>query len=304
MRFRLFLGAAGVLLAHLAAAQQSALPTAPSVAVVPSGPVPPGGQVGQRYRVVQRTGPAFVGRLVGATAQTLTFEIKNQGAVTVARADLSELVENPSEEKPAKLPYDYVGNGTHLYLFPTARNLYRGEAEIQLTDFYLLSANYGVTNNLSVGLTVPLSIGNDYFLALTPKFSVPVADKLRVGAGALLGFGKLDENQLRGGGIGYGLATYGTANTSLTLGLGYAVLPKSLDNSPLLVVGGTIRVARRVFLTDETYVVRGYTTSILGVRLAGPQLSVGAGVLYGPLLYDIYFPLPHLDVTYRFGKAK
>ncbi|MVN76185.1 hypothetical protein GO988_07595 [Hymenobacter sp. HMF4947] len=296
---RLFLLSVGcwMVIAGSAWAQQPALPGAPQPTTLPtSALIGPGTEViGQTYSVELRSGTSFLGTLRAATSLDLTFDTKDLGVVTVQRANLRQLV--PISAEQARRGYDDVGNGTRLFFAPTARNLRRGEGYVQDIDVYLVGANYGITNNISVGVLVPIipGLGLNVF-AVTPKVSVPVTEKFSVGAGLLYAnaFGY-------GAGIGYGVATYGTADTNLTAGLGYAFARGETSSTPVVVLGGAVRVSRRFFLIDETYIVGQGIGGLLGARVAAARASGSLGLLYATDLGGIY--PAYLEFAYRFGKV-
>lgn len=298
MRFLLLAGC--LVLSLVARAQQPALPGAP-LPPNPTVPAPvaatptPGEVIGQTYSVELRTGTSFIGVLRAITPQDLTFDTKDLGTVTIQRLNVRELLALSTEQ--TRRGYDDVGNGTRLFFAPTARNLRKGEGYVQDIDVYLVGANYGITNNISIGALVPIipGLGLNIF-AITPKVSVPVAEKFNVGAGVLYAnaFGY-------GGGIGYGVATYGTADNNLTAGLGYAFGNGETSSTPVVVVGGAVRVSRRLFLIDETYIVDQGVGGLLGVRIAAARASGSLGLVYATKLGGIY--PAYLEFAYRFGKV-
>jgi hypothetical protein len=256
----------------------------------------PGEVIGQSYSVELRSGTAFVGTLTAITDLALTFDTHDLGTVTVQRANLRQLTLLAAGQ--ARRGYDDVGNGTRLFFAPTARNLRKGEGYVQDIDVYLMGLNYGITNNISVGVLVPIipGLGLNIF-AITPKVSVPVSEKFNLGAGVLyasaFGFGA---------GIGYGVATYGSADTNLTAGLGYAFANGEASSTPVVVVGSAVRVSRRLFLIDETYIVQQGVGGVLGVRLAAARASGSLGMLYATGLGGIY--PAYLEFAYRIGHVK
>lgn len=295
---------AGILLLALAAkAQQPTLPGAPTAPASPSSaPLPapapltaPGEIVGQTYTVELYSGTSFIGVLRTSSPQELVFETRDLGAVTVQRINLRQLL--PLTLEQARLGYEDVGNGTRLFFAPTARNLRRGEGYVQDIDVYLVGANYGITDNISVGALVPIipGLGLNVF-AITPKISAPVTEKFSVGAGVLYAraFGY-------GAGIGYGVATYGSADNNVTGGLGYAFGDGETSSTPVVLVGGSARVSRRLFIIDETYIVSGGVGGLLGVRVAASRASGSLGLLYATNLGGIY--PAYLEFAYRFGKV-
>lgn len=311
----------GLLAVRSALAQpaRSAPPGAvpPAVRPAPAPALGPG-LLGRSYRVTPLAGNGFIGVLRSATAEELTFETTDQGALRVPRATVRRLT--LLSPRQARRNDDDVGNGDHLFFAPTARNLRRGEGYAQDLELFVVRGEYGITDQLSVGalVTVIPGQGTDNVAMLTPKASVPVGEKVRVGAGALL-----IGSRSGAGGVGYANATYGTADTHLTLGLGYGFSGNSgFINTPLLVVGGAVRVARRVSLLNESYLLRDRSfigdpiTAVLGiagVRVAGRRIGGGLGVFYAYAnyhdsssstnrLYQAAVAYPFAEVTFRFGR--
>ncbi|MDO7850064.1 hypothetical protein [Hymenobacter convexus] len=216
--------------------------------------------------------------------------------------------------------YDDVGSGDHLFFMPTARNLRRGEGYAQDLELAVLRADYGITDHFSLGILASVIPGQglDNIVALTPKVSVPVAGRLRVGAGSFL-----VGTRSGVGALTYANTTYGTADHNLTLGLGYgATGQRGIFSTPLVMVGGATRLARRVALVNETYFLydRAFldlgkfllVAGVAGVRVAGPRFGGGLGVFYayGQLEDFDYFNgsgsyvYPFGEFTVRFGKLR
>ena len=214
----------------------------------------------------------------------------------------------------------YVGNGNRLFVGPTARNLRRGEGTVQDIAVFGLAADYGLSDQFSVGVlgTFVPGFGQYNLVGITPKFSVPVSQRVHVGAGA---FGLYVAGTAVG--LTYANATLGTADHQLTAGVGFGFSGSGgFGSTPLLMLGGATRLGRRLFLVDETYLL--HTSSgrrltalggIVGGRVAWPRLSASLGLAY--LAYDYREQsssstvsnrngtvAPYADVTFRFGRAK
>ena len=325
MRFLLFLGACLLLFSQVGHAQQPVLPGAPVVppGTLPATPLPPPSQtaalptaevvghpgeiIGQAYNVETTGGTQFNGTLREATDLALTFETRELGLVTVQRANVRQLMGQTSEQM--RHGFDYVGNGTQMFIAPTARNLHQGEGYGQDINVFLLGVNYGLTDNISVGLLVPvIPFVGVPFVAITPKVSVPVTDKLHLGASLLYGFAKeIGGGNSGSGGVGFGLATYGTADTNVTFGLGYGVSSNSIDHSPVGMVGANVRVSRRFSLVNETYLASltsdTNVVGLAGLRYASPRFSASFGALYYTFYNGGIYPA-YLDVALHFGKIK
>lgn len=277
---------------ELDAAPQPA-PGLPAAAAGPATPEVPG----RSYSVELRSGTVFTGVLQAASPEALEFTTKELGVVRVQRADLKRL-ELLTATQAAK-GYTDTGNGTRIFFAPTARNLRRGEGYLQDIDVYLIGGNYGITDHISMGVLVPIIPGlGEAIFAFTPKVSAAVTEKFSVGAGVLYaragGYG---------GGIGYGVGTYGTADDNVTLGLGYGFTDGSgTPSSPVVLVGGAKRLSRNFSLLSETYVASGGFAGLLGGRLQGGRYGGSLGFLYGSFVGGIY--PAYLELTYRFGKHK
>lgn len=268
----------------------------------------PGEVVGQTYTVETVGGTQFNGILRAVSEESLTFETRELGTVTVPRPSLRQLTNQTPEQ--ARRGYNYVGNSTHMFLAPTARNLHQGEGEAQIINIVVGEVNYGLTDNISLGLAVPVI---PFFgipaVAITPKVSVPLNDKLRVGAGAIYGFTTgLGGSSVESGGVGYGLATYGTADTNFTLGLGYGFAGGNVGSTPVGIIGANVRLSRLFTLVNETYLVsfdtRGGLGGLAGLRYATPRFSGSLGALYFTSRSDGGIYPAYLDVAFRFGKIK
>ena len=253
--------------------------------------------LGRSYSVELRSGTVFIGVLQTASPDALEFSTKDLGVVRVQRSDLKRLELLTAGQ--ASRGYADVGNGTRLFFAPTARNLRRGEGYLQDIDVYLVGVNYGITDNVSVGALVPIipGLGANVF-AFTPKVSAAVTEKINLGVGVLYAraFGY-------GGGIGYGVGTYGTADDNVTMGVGYGFADGfDQTSSAVVLLGGAKRVSRNISLLNETYIAAGGFAGLLGARLHGGRYGGSLGLIYGSGIGGIY--PAYLELTYRFGKHK
>lgn len=259
-------------------------------------PVGPSEVVGQPYNVELLTGTSFLGVLQEANPQSLTFDARGLGVVTVQRTNLRQLL--PLSAKQFRKGYEDVGNATRMFFAPTAHNLRKGEGYVQSIDVILAGVNYGITDNFSVGVLLPVTPSAGIsVLAITPKVSAPVSDKVSLGVGVAYAFASGGS-----GGVGYGVATYGTNDSNVTLGAGYGFTSGEVSRSPVVVLGGNLRVSNRVFLVDENYIYSAGVSGLVGLRVAAPRLSGSLGILYSSQL-PIFIPA-YVEVAYRFGKVR
>ena len=255
-----------------------------------------GDSIGSTYSVELLSGNSFIGVLVARRDNELDFTTKDLGRVTIQKSAIRQL--QLLSAKQRRQGWEPVGNGTRLFFAPTARNLRRGEGYVQDIDIVFLGANYGITDNISIGALVPIipGVGLNLF-ALTPKVGFAISEKWHVGGGVLYAnaFGS-------GAGVGYGVGTYGTADSNLTLGLGYGFVSGDVSKSPVVVLGGTTRIARRISLLNETYIFSEGLAGLFGLRVAATRLSGSLGILYGTGIGSIY--PAYAEVAYRFGRVR
>lgn len=270
-----------------AALAQTAPPvlSSPSAASVPAVSDLDAFLLGRTYRVETVQGTTFSGVLVSMSLTALEFDTQELGHLTLQRGQ----VRQANLVGPAKAGYFDIGNGNRLFFAPTARGLRRGENTLQVVSLYFVGANFGITNNVSLGGYVSIIPGiglNNQFIMLTPKVSFPVSEKLHVGAGALYlrlpDFdGSLDNSS--GAGILYGAATYGSADNNVTAGLGYGFFEGEIGSTPILQLGGQKRVSRRISLISENYIIldsRAGMGGFYGVKVNWDRTSLGLGAAY------------------------
>ena len=258
--------------------------------------------LGATYAVELISGASFIGVLVAQRQQELDFTTSDLGRITIQRESIRRLELLSATQR--RRGWEPIGNGTRLFFAPTARNLRKGEGYVQDIDILLVGINYGISDNVSVGLLAPIPLGGINFnvFALTPKVSFKVNEQLHVGGGVLYAFADGDN-----GGVAYGLATYGSADNNVTLGLGYGVSNFSVSSSPVVVLGGMTRLSRRFSLLNESYVGGNYLAGLAGLRVSAARLSGSLGLLYATDFGGgnrIRFVPAFLEFSYRFGRVQ
>jgi hypothetical protein len=143
-------------------------------------------------------------------------------------------------------------NDTRLLLGPTARSLKRGEAYIDDVGLFFPSVQVGLSDRVSIGAGAPIVVpaidihpGDAFWI--TPKVQVFAGQKTQAALG-VVHIAALGHHA----GIAYGVATRGTSNAAVTLGLGLAY-PHYQHRRPLVLVAGEKRVSPRVKLITENY---------------------------------------------------
>ena len=200
-------------------------------------------------------------------------------------------------------------NATRLFFAPTARMLPRGEG--YFADYYMFfpSVAFGVSEHVTVGAGMSLFPGvglDEQLIFFTPKVGFAASETTHLAVGALFvqvpQWDDGDSGESRSTvGILYGVGTYGSANSSATVGLGYGFEDGDLASRPMIMVGGEHRVSRRLSLVSENWVFPGVDQPLVsyGVRILGERLSVDLGFAT-PLGEDALFPgIPYVDFVVK-----
>jgi len=284
----------------------TAPPPAPAPAPAPADPVasPSSGPylLGRVYRIETMQGTTFTGTLVSMSLTALEFDAKELGNIKLDRSQI-RLAELQGAVRPGARSDRYdIGNGNRLFFAPTGRGLRRGEGTLQDVDVYLIGVNYGITDNLSVGGYMSAFPGlglDEQFLVFTPKLSFPVSDNVHFGAGVL--YVRVPTFDSRGSGIGagigYGALTYGSADNNVTVGVGYGFVSGDVGSTPIVQVGGQVRVSRRVSLISENYIIADAQAGmggLYGMKLNWRRTSLGLAAAY-------LYTFPHDEIeTYTY----
>jgi hypothetical protein len=112
--------------------------------------------------------------------------------------------------------------------------------------------------SIGVGAPVALPQPDLHPVLITPKVQVFTRQKTQAALGLL--HVAAERHQ---GGLAYGVATHGTPDGAVTLGLGIAY-PHVQRQRPLALIGAEKRVSPRVKLITENYIGVGHGETILG----------------------------------------
>jgi hypothetical protein len=234
-----------------------------------------------------RDGTMLLGRISEQTTDSVQITTSS-GRFTVARSAIGQLRVLSAREVQDGAVWAPDPHDTRLFFGPTGRTLAAGSGYFSNTDIVLFSGAIGITDRImvSAGMTVlPLAdFLNDNLYYVAPKFALVRGESFNLAVGGLVGFsGHFSGPQSGTAAMYYLAATNGTPSASFTYGLGYASAHGTVRNSPLLLFGGNKRVARKLSLMAESYVVmsrREVTWApVYGVRFIGDRLSTDLGLV-------------------------
>lgn len=215
-------------------------------------------------------------------------------------------------------------NETRLMFAPTGRPLGKGDG--YFSNHYVLFPGfaYGLTGNLGLagGVSTIPGLGLDQQIYyVSTQLGWKLSPKAALSFGGLYAAGAEEE---LGAAVLFGVTTLGRPDRSLTLGLGlastreeeaqfgnrgqYLGSTQRWRSEPVVMVGGTLRVARRAALVTESWLFLDKPLSEqpfgLALRLFADRISVDVGFVFVPELIDEGFPIPWLSFSYHFGPSR
>jgi hypothetical protein len=252
--------------------------------------------------VVTKERSSLLGRIVKIGEKEVEFET-DLGVVEIPIAEIKKIKEIPRsgiEEGEYWFPEP---NPTRLLFAPTARNLRKGSG--YFCDYYVLipGVAYGITDFFSIGGGVSLFPGfglSEQLFYFTPKLGLKAGGNLHLSVGTLVvGVPDGDENRL--GGILYGVGTVGPTEGSLTVGLGYGFVDSDLADKPMILVGGSRRLSRKIAILSENWIMPEVDTPIVSLGLRFLEKSLSADMALINRLRDPILPgVPYVDFVCNF----
>jgi hypothetical protein len=259
------------------------------------------------YQIDTKDGNTYIGQVLSNDSVKVVFKSDLLGEINIRQADIKKM--RAIDVKQGKGGQYWLENpqSTRYFFSPNGYGLKRGEGYYQNIWVVMNSFAVGLTDYLSLGggLVPAFLFGEATPAWITAKVSVPVVrDKLNLGAGILAGsaIGASDT----GFGIFYGLATVGSKDNNMTVGMGYGFASDSGTSSPMFNLNGMLRVGPRGYLLTENYLFVNGSTSNLILSFGGRTIIKGAGLDYGLIIpagseVDSFMAIPWLGITIPFG---
>ena len=232
-----------------------------------------------------KDGSLILGRLIEQTTDSVRLAT-SAGQVTLARSAVTEIKAIDLAEMHGGAYWAPDPHDTRLFFGPTGRTLAGGTGYFSDLYLFLITGAWGITDRITLGAGTSLFPGTDFFhdnvYYLTPKVALVRGESFNLAAGALIGFAGRANGSA---GVYYVAATSGRSDGSITYGLGYSYFNSRVSGDATLMLGGNLRIARRVSLMTENYVFTGgggaggYWVPIYGVRFIGEHLSADVGLV-------------------------
>ena len=255
----------------------------------------------QLVKLTLRDGSVLIGRVLDVTPTTVRFA-SAVGQSDIPRAAISRVETAASREIHNGEFWPEDPSRTRLFFAPTGRMQHSGELYFSDAYIFFPSLQAGLSDRVSIGagMSVVPGLGLDEQLYyITPKVGLYASPKFNLALGALVaGAGSIsDEGPF---GLGYGVATVGGEDGSVTAGAGFG-FHKSSTSQAVFMLGGSKRVSRGIALLTENYLYTERSTSAVisgGIRFMGEQIAVD---LAGFTATDSGVPIiPYVAFIYRF----
>lgn len=245
-----------------------------------------------------RDGSRLYGRVERETDAEIVFRTHGGATITVTRADVVSLREVQGTVIDGEF-WASDPNTSRLFFAPTGRAIPKGQVYVGVFEFLMPFVQVGVTDRFSVGGGTPLVFGFDDDWErpfwVTPKLQVFRGDSAQASIGVFHVFDAGGE----GGGIAYGVATFGNPGGSLTAGAGLAY-SGSDDRAGVVMIGGERQVRRHMKLVTENYLWQGGDgIASGGIRFFGERLSADLALAF-PIGADGFFAVPVVNFVYLF----
>jgi small nuclear ribonucleoprotein (snRNP)-like protein len=251
----------------------------------------------ERVVVKMNDGDEFRGKILSRDQNTVILETTN-GTLNLKSSNVRS-INIDSYNGKFRFPNS---NETRYFFGPSAIPIKQGKGYYQNVLLTTNFINYGLFKNVSIGGGVEfisLLLGNPVWF-LTPKVGFKVSENSHIGGGFIMA-GFAEEGTAT---LAYGVYTFGSSETNLTVGAGYGLISGNFSNRPTIMLSGTHRVGNNLALLTENYFIPIGTstnyTGILGLRVLAPKNSFDFGLIFGPGISVIIPALPFIGYTRSF----
>jgi len=261
------------------------------------------------YQIETTDGNTYVGQVISSDSTKIILKTVKLGEISLLKSDISKKTVLESNQLKGDNIWLDNPQSTRYFFSPNGYGLKKGEGYYQNIWVLMNSFAVGVNDYISLGggiIPLFLFAGSPTPAYITAKVSIPVVkDKVNLGAGLLAGsvLGEPDTSF----GIFYGLATVGSKDKNVTVGMGYAFASNSGTSAPMFNLNAMIRVGPKGYLLTENYLFTNGSSTVLLLSFGGRTIIKGAGLDYGLMIpasseINSLVAIPWLGITVPFGK--
>lgn len=264
--------------------------------------------VRRQYAITLQDGTKLIGELIRQDSLETVIKTRTMGQVTVKA---SQIVASEPVDGNAAATVGYPNRfPQYLNFTPTAYSAERGRLYYRNSLVFYNQLDYGMTDNWSVGAGVfigpPITL-----LSLTTKVSFPVSKAVRLGVQGQYFTGNTFIFNRERFGFSYvqGIASIGTPQRNVTIGLGTILEQGRLGEVTLLTVGIVRKINPTLTFISENRVLVGPDVDVNlflsgGLRFDRRRHSfdIAATVAYFPGLGSRIGLFPYASYQLRIGK--
>jgi hypothetical protein len=280
--------------------------------------------------ITLKDGGTLVGTIVAEDERTLTLRTRSGVELTLPREAIGSREAKAAKSEPSSPGPLTDPNESRLMFAPTGRPLGKGNG--YFSDHYVVFPGFavGLTDNLSLSggvSTIPALGLSEQIFYVSTSAGWTLGDRTAFAVGGLLAGGQAEDLGPAAAAL-YGVSTFGPPDRSLSLGLAFLAGRQQEDHfgprgesqssrtgwrfrdAPVVLVGGSLRLARSVSLISESWLFLGKDFELsqqpfgFAVRFFSGRLSADVGFVFVAEILDEGFPLPWLSFSYHFGPSR
>jgi len=264
-----------------------------------------------RVQIETIDGNEYIGVILNQTKESIEIKTDKIGNITIPQSEIRKISKISTIK--AKDGTYWLDNpqATRYFWAPNGYNLKQGEGYYQNVWVLFNQFVYGFADHFSAGIgTMPMFLLSSPYTPvwITAKVSVPVEkDKFNIGAGALMG--TVVGESKSGFGIIYGIATIGSKDKNLNVGLGWAYAGGEIAKNPTMNISAMIRTGAKGYFLTENYII-GTTDEVAVLSMIGGRRMIKhTGLDFGLMMpfakgMDTFVAVPWLGLTVPFGNKK
>jgi hypothetical protein len=263
-----------------------------------------------RYQIITKNGNKYTGKILGSDSAHVKIRTLELGEITMLKKNIKTIENVTGINQHRELQSGNHPQNTRYFFSPNGYGLKKNQGYYQNVWVMVNNFAYGLSDNFSIGgglVPMFLFAGSPTPVWVTAKMSFPLEkNKLNMGVGALMGTVLTSEEGSHGFGMLFGLATVGSKQKNVSLGIGYGYAGGHWANSPLVNFNAMVQIGKKGYFITENYLVIIDRDAMVIISAGGRQMINRVGIDYGliiPLTSDMgsFVGMPWLGLTIPIG---
>lgn len=211
------------------------------------------------YIIIKNDGAEFIGKILSRNAREILIKTENLGEVMIPMHEVSEIREvNPGEITSSGKYIPAEVFSTRYFITTNGLPIEKGESYIQW-NLYGPDFQFGLGKDFGVGL---MTTWVGVPVLVSAKHSIPVADNVNVGLGALLGTGSWAAPEF-GLILPFAALTIGDRRTNVSFSGGYGAVFTENENQgrSLFSISGMTKLSPKISVVFDSFIAPANNTS-------------------------------------------